>query len=218
VRLEAPWDRLPALLRDRHGIDVSHDDARRGMLAEMSFYKEHHREGHDADSLAALRRRCAEVLRSQLPAVAALPADALTEAMLDSIRFSPYPDAAPALAVVRSLGLRAAVVSNWDYSLGGVIDELGLGGLLDTVVTSAQVGAAKPDPAIFEAALQEVRCPAESALFVGDSPETDIAGARRAGIRAILVERGASSAAAAGPVERIPSLETLPEMIPAGSG
>jgi len=216
VRLEPPWDRLPALLRARHGVEVSEDDARRAMLAEMSYYRAHHREGRDAASLRDLRRRCAEVLREELPAVASLPEEALVEALLDAIRFTPYPDAAPALGVVRSLGLRAAVVSNWDCSLGSVLEDLGLGGLLNVVVTSAQAGAAKPDPAIFEFALQEVRCSAENALFVGDSPETDIAGARSAGLRAVLIDRS-PSIGHSGDVETIPSLEGLPELIPASA-
>lgn len=216
VRLEPPWDRLPALLSAGHGIEVSEDDARRAMLAEMSYYRAHHREGRDAASLRDLRRRCAEVLREELPAVASLPEEALVEALLAAIRFAPYPDAAPALGVVRSLGLRAAVVSNWDCSLGSVLEDLGLGGLLNVVVTSAQAGASKPDPAIFEFALQEVRCSAENALFVGDSPETDIAGARSAGLRAVLIDRS-PSIGDSGDVETIPSLEGLPELIPASA-
>jgi putative hydrolase of the HAD superfamily len=216
VRLESPWERLPALLRSRHGIEVGEDDARSAMLAEMSYYREHHREGRDAASLAELRGRCAGVLRAELPAAAGLPEDALVDALLDSIVFTPYPDAAPALGVLRSLGLRAAVVSNWDCSLGSVLEELGLGGLLNAIVTSAEAGAAKPDPVIFQAALQEVQCPAENALYVGDSPETDIAGARAAGIRAVLIDRSISWGDR--DADTIPSLQGLPELIPAGAG
>jgi putative hydrolase of the HAD superfamily len=84
------------------------------------------------------------------------------------------------------------------------------------VVTSARAGAAKPDPAIFEVALQEVRCSAENALFVGDSPETDIAGARSAGLRAVLIDRSATIGDS-GDVEVLPSLEGLPELIPASA-
>jgi len=217
VRLEPPWERLPALLHSRHGIEVTEEQARPPMLAEMSYYRTHHRDGRDAESLADLRRRCAAVLREELPVLASLPEDALVELLLDSIVFTPYPDAAPALGVVRSQGLRAAVVSNWDCSLGSVLDQLGLGGLLNAVVTSAQTGTAKPDRAIFDAALQEVRCSAENAVFVGDSPETDIAGARSAGLRAVLVDRSASIDDAGG-IETIASLEGLPELIPARAG
>jgi putative hydrolase of the HAD superfamily len=182
------------------------------MLAEMSYYRAHHGEGTDPASLTALRMRCAEVIRDHLPAVSALTPDELVEVLLDSIRFRPYPDAAPVLGALRALGVRAAVVSNWDCTLPSVLDDLGLGGMLDAVVTSAVAGAAKPDPAIFEAALQEVRCPREKALFVGDSPETDIAGARAAGLRAVLIDRGTAPVEAGGPA-RIYSLDDLLELI-----
>jgi putative hydrolase of the HAD superfamily len=56
-------------------------------------------------------------------------------------------------------------------------------------VTSATVGARKPDPEIFRAALEAAGCGAGEALHVGDSGEEDIAGARAAGIRAVLIDR-----------------------------
>ena len=48
-----------------------------------------------------------------------------------SLRFRPYPDTAAALGRLRQLGVRTAVVSNWDVSLRGILAELGLGGLVD---------------------------------------------------------------------------------------
>ncbi len=185
------------------------------MLVEMSYYRAHHMEGRDEASLAALRARCTEVLRERLPAAAGrLPAADLTEALLSSLRFRPYPDAAPALGRLRLLGIRSAVVSNWDVSLRGVLGEIGLGGLVDDVVVSAEAGVAKPAPGIFELALRRLRCEARKALFVGDSPETDIAGARSAGVRAVLVDRAATVADQEG-VERIFTLEHLDKLLAA---
>ena len=60
---------------------------------------------------------------------------------------------------------------------------------LDGVVTSAAVGARKPDPAMFEAALEIAGCSADEALHVGDTPAEDVAGAQAAGIRALLIDR-----------------------------
>ena len=98
--------------------------------------------------------------------------------MMAAIRFRAYPDAAPALARLRELGLTLVCVSNWDYALPEVLDRCGLGGSLDAVVTSAGAGARKPDPAIFAAALELAGCGPDEALHVGDTPEEDIAGAR----------------------------------------
>jgi putative hydrolase of the HAD superfamily len=193
VELESPWPLLETAL-SAYGIDIGAEDARHAMLAEMSYYRAHHMEGRDDSSLAELRARCAEVLRENLPPAAhSLPADALREALMHSIRFRPYPDAAPALGRLRLLGFRSAVVSNWDVSLRGILGEIGLGGLVDDVVVSAEVGVAKPAPAIFELALRRLHCPADRAVLVGDSPETDIAGARRAGVRAVLIDRAAAA-------------------------
>jgi putative hydrolase of the HAD superfamily len=53
-------------------------------------------------------------------------------------------------------GARLAVVSNWDVSLHDVLERTGLRGLVDVVVISSELGVAKPDPAIFRAALDRL--------------------------------------------------------------
>ena len=187
-------------------------EAKEAMLAEMSYYKAHHHEGVDDESLLDLRRRCAAVLRERLPQAAALPEPDLVEMLLGAIQFRPYPDAAPVLGRLRLLGIRSAVVSNWDVSLRGVLGELGLGGLVDEIVVSAEVASRKPDPGIVRAALRRLRCPAGKALMVGDSPETDVAGARAAGVRAVLVDRTGTASDIPG-VERIFTLDGLDELL-----
>jgi len=178
------------------------------MLAEMRYYRAHHHEGTDEASLRDLRARCAAILREQLRAVAELSEEDLVEVLLAALRFEPYPDAAPALGRMRLLGVRAAVVSNWDVSLRGVLADIGLGGLADHVVVSAEIGARKPDPTIVEAALRRLRCPAGKALMVGDSLETDIAAAKAAGVRGLLLDRTGADVSEPD-VERIFTLEGL---------
>ena len=144
--------------------------------------------------------------------------------LLDSIRFAPFPDAAPTLAELREAGFRLAAVSNWDCSLRSVLAEVGLAGALDAVVVSAEAGAAKPDPAIYRAALAKIRCGSGEALFVGDSLQTDVAGAEAAGLRALLLDRAAAEGIDGGApgvdagldgaeVERIFSLSDLLELL-----
>ena len=70
-----------------------------------------------------------------------------------------------------------------------MLARVGLADDLDGVVTSAAVGARKPDPRMFEAALEVAGCAADEALHVGDTPTEDVAGARAAGIRALLIDR-----------------------------
>ena len=213
VRLEPPWPFLRTALATR-GIDVTEDEAREAMRAEMAYYIEHHPEGADADSLAELRQRCAGVMAEHLPppAAAALSAQESIEVLLESLRFTPFPDAAPTLGRLRAADVRVAVVSNWDCSLGTVLGELGLAGLLDTVVTSAEAGARKPAPAIFEAALARLQSPPEAAILVGDSLDTDVAGGQAAGIRSVLLDRTGAAADNTG-VERIVTLDNVPELM-----
>jgi putative hydrolase of the HAD superfamily len=114
------------------------------------------------------------------------------------------PGAAAALAALRRAGRRCAVVSNFDGRLPGLLDALGLLAALDAVVVPGSVGAAKPDPRIFAAALARLGARPDEAVFVGDDHERDLAGARAAGIAAVDV---ASLATLAELPARIDALE-----------
>jgi putative hydrolase of the HAD superfamily len=179
VELEPPW----ISLRDRVPAEVSDEQLKDAVRAEMAYYREHADEGRDEASLADLRVRCAAVLTERLGA------EITVDELVEAIRFEAYPDAIPALRELRDRGRRLVAVSNWDYSLPSVLERCGLGGLLDGAVSSAVAGARKPDPAIFAAALELARCGPEQALHVGDTPEEDVAGARAAGIRSLLIDR-----------------------------
>jgi putative hydrolase of the HAD superfamily len=179
VELEPPWTHLAAEL----GVEAD-ERLVAAVRAEMRYYRDHSDEGRDAASLAGLRARCAAILSRDLDR------EVTVEQMMAAIRFRAFPDAAPSLAELRAEGVRLVCVSNWDISLPDVLARCGLGDSLDGVVTSAEVGARKPDPRIFAAALQLAECVAADALHVGDTPEEDLAGARAAGIRALLIDRG----------------------------
>lgn len=188
VELEPPAPRLRAGLWEIARVDVGEAAAGRAFRAEIEHYLAHHLEGRDAGSLDALRADCAEVIRRSL----GLPDGAhvaVREAMLGAIRFVAYPDAAPALAALRSCGMRLVVASNWDCSLDDALASAGLGGAVDAVVPSAKVGAAKPDTRLFAAALEEAGVSPGRAVHVGDSVEHDVEGARAAGVTAVLVRR-----------------------------
>jgi putative hydrolase of the HAD superfamily len=192
VELGPPWTRLACALDDANGAEVE-----RAMRKEMAYYREHAHEGTDPETLAELRRRCADLLTRELGR------EVDVETMMSAIRFHPAADARPALARLRELGLTRVCVSNWDVSLPQVLANAGLGELLDGVVTSAGAGARKPDPRIFRAALEIAGCAPEEALHVGDTPEEDVAGAEAAGIPALLVDRsGGGDIASLGEIEQ----------------
>ena len=90
---------------------------------------------------------------------------------------------------LRARGHALAVVSNWDVSLHDVLAATGLAPRVDAVVTSAEIGVAKPDPRPFTVALKALGVPAGGALHVGDTLAEDVAGALAAGVRPVLVAR-----------------------------
>jgi putative hydrolase of the HAD superfamily len=204
IELERPWPHLVDELAAR-GVVVGEDDARAAMLAEMAYYRAHHDEAVDWTALKDLRRRCAAVVQEHLQT--SLPLDDVLEALLAAIRFRAYPEVPDVLARLRESGARLAVVSNWDVSLHDVLERTGLRPLVDAVVISAELGVAKPDPAIFRAALDRLGAAAEGAVHVGDSLEHDVAGARAAGLEAVLVAR--NGAAAPDAVRTVRSLAEL---------
>ncbi len=167
VRLDAPVPRLAA------AAGVDEEAARRGFEAEVAYYLPRALEGRDPESLADLRGRCTAVFNEH--AGAALSAGRF----MDAIVFEPEPGAFETVRRLAARGLALCVVSNWDCGLAEHLRRLGL---RLPVVTSAEVGAAKPAPAIFEAALELLGTAAGRTLHVGDAPE-DEAGAAAAGLR-----------------------------------
>ena len=204
VELETPWPHLADELAAR-GVVVGLEDARAAMLAEMDYYRAHHDEASTWPALKDLRRRCAAVVQERLGT--SLPLADVEEALLAAVRFRAYPEVPAVLARLRAGGARLAVVSNWDVSLHDVLERTHLRALVDAVVISAELGAAKPDPAIFRAALERLGAAAGDAIHVGDSVEHDVAGARAAGLEAILVVR--NGAAAPDGVRVVASLDGL---------
>ena len=101
------------------------------------------------------------------------------------------PEAAAALDAVRAAGLRSAVISNSNGTIRSLLTGLGLIGRLDFVIDSGEEGVEKPDPRIFERAVARAGVKAEEAAYIGDLYSIDVLGARRAGLRPVLLDPGA---------------------------
>ena len=111
-------------------------------------------------------------------------AESLYAHVIDPGSWTPYPDTATVLADLRRRGIRTAVVSNIAFDLRPAFEGVGE---VDEFVLSFEVGAVKPDPAIFQTALDRLGVPAERTLMVGDSDEAD-GGARALGCAFALVD------------------------------
>jgi HAD superfamily hydrolase (TIGR01549 family) len=102
-----------------------------------------------------------------------------------SARWALYDDVLPALGKYKARGLTLGLISNLVLEGAGT----GLDAYLDFVVTSKEVGADKPEPAIFLAALERAKAKPSEAIYVGDQYQLDVVGARRVGIAPVLIDR-----------------------------
>ena len=178
VELDQPVERLrKALLR--WNVDRPHEQVVAGFQGEVAYYLEHKLEARDTDSLAELRRQCTAVFLEGVDAEID-PAD-FSPAFVESMVFRPFDGAVPALERLRSTGLALACVSDWDIGLEEQLAKVDLDRFFETVVTSAEAGAAKPQPPIFEEALRRLGVPPARAVHVGDG-EGDREGAKAAGL------------------------------------
>ena len=93
------------------------------------------------------------------------------------------PDVVPALAALRGRGLKLVVVSNANGRLRHLFDRVDLTKWFDHVLDSHEWGVEKPDPRLFQLALEQARADASRTVHVGDLYHVDVVGARNAGLR-----------------------------------
>jgi len=155
-------------------------DVQRAFHAEVAYYVPRSHEGRDEAALALLRRDCARVFLEA--AGADIAPEEFAPAFVEALVFEAVAGAPAACRALAEAGLRLAVVSNWDVGLHDHLARLGLTAIVDEVVTSAEAGAPKPDPAVFRLALDRLGVTPGHAVHVGDAP-ADEEGARAAGLR-----------------------------------
>jgi HAD superfamily hydrolase (TIGR01509 family) len=109
-------------------------------------------------------------------------ASTLYDRVMDPRAWIPYPDTAPTLRALRGRGIRIGIVSNVPQDLRPIFAVQGLADLVDAFTHSFEVGAEKPDPAIFLSACRALGTSPAETLMVGDHPIAD-AGALVAGLR-----------------------------------
>jgi len=202
---------VDAVLLDAGGIFVLPDHeritaalARAGARVDPAHLDRAHYEG--VRVLAEFTEGDREVWRAYNRAYAracAVPDDVLDDAVehllnefaTGAVWSRVVPGSVDALRELAALGLRLAIVSNADGKAAERLLEhricqvgRGPGVEVDTVVDSELVGVAKPDPRIFEIALDRLGVPAGRALHVGDTPAADVDGARAAGVRPVLLD------------------------------
>ncbi|MDQ8045364.1 MAG: HAD-IA family hydrolase [Solirubrobacteraceae bacterium] len=202
VRFDRPVERMRGSLAAR-GIVITHDEAVAALTAEVRLYRDEHLTAVDLPSIEALRRRCADALRLTLPKQ--LDHERAYSVLAGLIRFEVLPTSRESLTRLRRAGISIAVVSNWDASLRGTMLAVGLAGHVDAVVSSAEVGRAKPDPALLARGLELLGgVDPSQAVMVGDHA-VDHAAAAALGMPSLLVEPGSGIAAAVDAILDLPA-------------
>ncbi|GGM36559.1 haloacid dehalogenase [Longimycelium tulufanense] len=125
-----------------------------------------------------------------------------------------YPDTLPCLEWLRSAGVRVAAITNASGAhQRAKLSMLGIAEFFDEVVIAGELGAAKPDPAIFRAAALALGVPVAATVHVGDRLDLDAVGACDAGMRGVWLDRGAEPVAVPPGVSVITSLDQLPGLL-----
>jgi putative hydrolase of the HAD superfamily len=163
------------------------------------------------------RRRISEFLGAVGRPVVDTSDAALDRAFAEYLRryeaaWTPYPEAAPALAEVGQHG-RVAVLSNGDHDQQvDKLERTGLLGLVEAVVTSSDLGVAKPDPRCFREAARRLRVDPSRVLYCGDRLDVDARAATAAGMVGVWLDRTGVPAPDAG-VAVISTLAQLPGLL-----
>ena len=135
----------------------------------------------------------------------------IKQRLLDEV--PPKPGAHDALKALREAGLRLGILTNGPSDMQrGKLERLGYFPLVDEVGISAEIGAAKPDSAAYDAVVEMMRIPREQLVMVGDNWEWDIAGALDAGLAAAFYV-GPDDPPARPRAYRLDSVADLPEAL-----
>jgi putative hydrolase of the HAD superfamily len=124
--------------------------------------------------------------------------------------FLMYDDVPAALRALTDRNIRVGLISNSHRCLESFQSHFELEGLIDVAISSSQHGYMKPHASIFEAALKLAGVSPADAVMVGDSLTQDIEGARRVGMKGVLVRR--SGPAIESGIGDVPVIQTLREL------
>jgi putative hydrolase of the HAD superfamily len=130
----------------------------------------------------------------------AIPDSTLTRSLADmhlitQAHWIPEDDALITLEELRQCGYRLALISNAsdDPNTQVLVDKLGAREYFEVIISSAAMGIRKPNPKIFQEALERMHLSPENVAMVGDRLGADILGARNAGIFSIWIRRRAGT-------------------------
>jgi putative hydrolase of the HAD superfamily len=138
-------------------------------------------------------------------------ATALYERFTKHESYRLFPDALPTLKALKQADLTLGVISNFEEWLEEMLTAWEVAPLFDFLVISGKEGIEKPEPRIFEIALEKAGTRPEESVYVGDHPRIDIEAAESLGMTGVLIDRRGRFPDFEG--RRITTLEDLPEVL-----
>jgi HAD superfamily hydrolase (TIGR01662 family) len=196
----------------KYGVDVDPARFSAAVAAASSILDEEQEHIYDPEIFVRYTQRIIEEMGGRGERVGAIAREVYDE-WAACQHFFLYDDVTAVLRELAARGLKLGLISNSHRCLVSFQQHFELNGLIAGAVSSAEHGYMKPHSSIFEAALKLVDVRAEESVMVGDSLSHDIEGARRVGMRGVLVHRGEDDMADAGDVPVIRHLTELPALL-----
>jgi putative hydrolase of the HAD superfamily len=195
----------------RHGVDVDPLTFERAVAAASALL---HSQGdaYDPEIFIQYTKRIIEGMGGSGAGVD-LAARDIYDQWAACHHFELYEDVPDVLRALHASGLKIGLISNTQRSLTTFQTHFALEGLFAVTLSSFDHGFMKPHPSIFETALRQASVAPQEAVMVGDSLAADVEGARRLGMRAVLVLRSGDVNGCPPDVPVIRSLRELPALL-----
>jgi putative hydrolase of the HAD superfamily len=193
----------------RQGVELEPEEVRARFQTHFQSEAIHAEHGVLSTDEATERRRWRKLVHDVLPEVPEPDRafDELWDHFSRAESWRCFPDVAPALKILRTMGISLCVGSNFDRRLRGVVQGLPeLDSWVDSLVISSEVGFRKPHASFFRAACNHLGLPPGRVLCVGDDLENGVRGAIRAGLSGLLLDRVAQQPA---DLPHLPNLTAL---------
>lgn len=209
-----PQPSVGAIYREviqRHGLDYPQDALQDGFRRAFKTI------GKDRNILDGERREWSywvAIFRESIRECAPQPDNFETlfqdlwEEFANGHRWSPEPTARETLTALRENGYQTALLTNWDKRVRQVVEQTGFAPLFDHLFVSSEIGAEKPDTAIFTYSATQLGLQPSQILHVGDSLQHDIAGALAAGWQTVRITEDRD------PAENHLSISKLSDLLP----
>ncbi|NOT26658.1 MAG: HAD family hydrolase [Acidobacteria bacterium] len=198
----------------RYGIGVEIDRFADAVRAAASILNDEHDQVYDPALFVRYTRRIIEGMGGEGHMLDACAEEIYAE-WAACHHFVLYDDVSAVLKELASRGIRVGLISNSHRSLDSFQAHFELDGLIAGALSSSDHGFLKPHPSIFESALELLGVSAAESVMVGDSLLHDIEGARRVGMRGVLIQRSPQTLSGdlAGGVPVIRELSELPPLL-----